>query len=148
MKIVAKGSMILLILFLALPAWGQMMGRRGGQQALTQTNQAGGVTVAVTYKGIAGERLTFEVKLDTHTVNLDEYIIEKISRLRNDKGLELRPLGWESPQGGGHHRSGLLVFPASDPSGKPIIDGGTNYIELIMEGIAGVKERVLRWELR
>jgi hypothetical protein len=86
--------------------------------------------------------------MDTHSVPLDSYPIEKLALLRNDAGDTVLALGWENPQGSGHHRSGVLVFPALLDSGRPLISKGTRYVELILKDLAGVPERTLRWEIR
>jgi Spy/CpxP family protein refolding chaperone len=50
-------------------------------------------------------------------------------------------------QGRGGMMGGLLVFLASDPLGKPLLGEGTKYIDLVIRDVAGVKERVFRWDL-
>ena len=61
-------------------------------------------------------------------------------------GQEVKPQQWEAPSGG-HHRSGSLSFSAVDGSGGLIVEPGVKAIELVIRDVAGVKERVLRWEL-
>ncbi len=122
-----------------------------GQEGETKTQQGGGVTIAATYLGLQkeGDRevIQIEVKMDTHSVDLDRYRMEALSVLRDDRGRTLHPLGWASPSGGGHHRAGVLLFPAVDPSGKPFITKESRYLELIIRNVAGVKERTFRWNL-
>jgi hypothetical protein len=62
--------------------------------------------------------------------------------LRDDAGNEYRPSSWDSAPGG-HHRQGTLTFPIPDSLGQ----GKARYIEMVIRDVAGVKERVLRWEL-
>lgn len=115
----------------------------------TLTNEAGGVTVQATYRSLIGDgKLGVDVKLDTHSVPLDSYPIEQLAFLRNDTGETIHALRWENPQGGGHHRSGLLTFPVADALGRPFIGPKTRYVELILKDLAGIPERVLRWDLR
>jgi hypothetical protein len=124
---------------------------QGGQSITsgTRTNESGGVTVQATYRGLIGEgKLGIEVKLDTHSVPLDGYPIEKLALLRNDAGETVSALGWENPQESGHHRSGLLAFPAASAPGRPFIGPGSRYVELILKDLGGVPERALRWDLR
>lgn len=114
----------------------------------TRTNEAGGVTVQATYRGPVGNgKVGVEVKLDTHSVPLDGYPIEKLALLKNDAGDTVSALGWENPQGSGHHRSGVLTFPAA-ASGKPLVGQETRYVELILKDLADVPERILKWDLR
>lgn len=122
-----------------------------GQEGETKTHQGGGVTIAATYLGVQkeGDRelIQIEVKMDTHSVGLDQYTMEALSILRDDRGKELQPVGWASASGGGHHRAGVLLFPAGDPSGKPFIVKESRYLELVIRQVAGVKERTFQWNL-
>jgi hypothetical protein len=86
--------------------------------------------------------------MDTHSVPLDSYPIEKLALLRNDAGDTVSALGWGNPQGSGHHRSGLLTFPAASGQGRALIGPETRYVELILKDLAGLPERTLRWDLR
>lgn len=90
--------------------------------------------------------IRFAVSMDTHSVDLDKYDLSTLATLRNDKGQQIAATTWDGPSGGGHHRAGTLVFPAAD-NGKPMIEQGTKYVELIIRDVANVKERVLRWDL-
>ena len=113
-----------------------------------QKNQAGNVTINVTWEGnqASGESLRFAVAMDTHSVDLDKYDLSKLATLRTDKGRQVAPTAWDGPPGGGHHRSGTLIFPTTE-GGKPLIDAETKYVELTIRDVANVKERVLRWDL-
>lgn len=111
-------------------------------------NSGGSVTIDVTWENprANGAPLAFAVVMDTHSVDLDRYDLGKLAVLRNDRGQELKPERWDAPEGG-HHRSGALVFPAKDGAGKAISGPGVKTLELVILDVAGVKERVLRWEL-
>lgn len=105
----------------------------------TQTVAGGGVTVKVTYlnpKDNAGAR--FQVALDTHSVNLDSYDLKTISVLRDDAGNTYAPTTVDN-KGSGHHRETIVSFA------KAV--SGTKRIELVIKDMAGVKERVFRWDL-
>jgi len=104
----------------------------------TRTHSGGGVTVKVTYLNPqAADGARFEVVLDTHSANLDAYDLKALSILRDEAGK-----GYEATQaedkGSGHHRQITLVFP------KP--PSGIKRLDLLIRDIAGVKERVFRWE--
>jgi hypothetical protein len=75
-----------------------------------------------------------QVKLDTHTVDLDQYSLEKLAVLRDVQGRELPALGLESPSGSGHHREAVLSFPATDASGKPLLSPEAKALTLILRG--------------
>lgn len=112
-----------------------------------RSSNGGNVTIQVSWEN-AGDPgpVTFSVAMDTHSVELDGYDLGRLAVLRNDKGQEVKPDRWDAPPGG-HHRSGLLVFPEEDGSGKPLVGIGVGVLELVIRDVAGVKERVLRWEM-
>lgn len=111
---------------------------------LRRTNDEGPVEMAVLYlnplRQEAGSELSFEVRMNTHSVNLDAYEMEKISFLRIDGGDEQKALGWSKPGGGGHHRSGILKFAGPIPS-------NAKSLQVIIRGVGGVQERVFEWRL-
>ncbi len=108
--------------------------------AAKQSVPGGGVTVDVTFLKERGEAPTFQVVLDTHSVNLDGYRFEEIVRLRDGRGSEVAPAVVEGAKGSGHHREATVRFTWPDP--KP------NSLELVVKGVAGVPERVFRWSLQ
>lgn len=103
----------------------------------TKTVSGGGVTVKVTYLEQTEHESRFLVALDTHTVNLDSYDFKSVALIRDDTGLVMPPTGAEN-KGSGHHREVLLTFarPSND----------RNWLEVVIKDIAGVKERVFRWD--
>ena len=127
------------------------MQRTGSPQHLTQEDTQGAVTVSVTLLTPAKPRtdgmLAVQVKLDTHAVDLDQYQLEKLAMLRDAQGGEIQAVGLESPSGSGHHREGVLTFPATDGNGKPLLSPEANTVTLILRGIGRVQERVFRWQL-
>ncbi len=105
----------------------------------SQRNSEGSVTVEVIPSLLAlGEPVAFLVAMNTHSVDLSDDLT-KTSVLRDDAGKEYPPTGWEGSAAGGHHRSGTLTFAAL--SGQP------KSVELIVKGLAGVPERIFKWEL-
>lgn len=105
---------------------------------LSRTHSGGGVTVSVTYlnpEGAEGPR--FRVALNTHSVDLDVYDLKELSFVRDGAGKTLKPSNVEN-KGGGHHRQVILTFPKPSARAKSL--------ELVIRDIAGVKERVFRWE--
>ena len=117
-----------------------MIGEGGAaNSALTQTHSGGGVTVKATYLNPRGmEDARFQVVLDTHSVALDGYDLKALSLLRDENGKIYQPIKAEN-KGSGHHRQITIVFPKVAPE--------TKKLELVLTGIAGVKERSLRWDL-
>jgi hypothetical protein len=123
----------------------------GSPQALTQEDKQGAVTVSATLltpdKPRTDGKLAVQVKLDTHAIDLDQYQLEKLALLRDAQDREVQALGLESPSGSGHHREGVLTFPGTDGSGKPLLSPETKSLTLILRGIGGVSERVFHWQL-
>ncbi|MBI4283067.1 MAG: hypothetical protein HY663_01195 [Chloroflexi bacterium] len=111
-------------------------------KGLAQTSTEGSVTIDVKWVKTEGDLLIFDVSMNTHSVDLDRYDLEKLAILRDDTGNEYRPASWDSPAGG-HHRTGTLVFPLPDS----VRQGKAKYVEMVIRDIAGIKERVLKWEL-
>jgi hypothetical protein len=110
----------------------------------TQTNEGGQVTIAVTWQG-SNIQTVFKVAIDTHAVDLDGYDLKQLAVLRINGGQEIQPISWEAPKGG-HHRSGTLIFPATDAAGQPLIASSARTIELVIRDVAGVPERVFTWQ--
>ena len=106
---------------------------------LTQTVSGGGVTVKVTYLNPkSGDEPRFQIVLDTHSVNLDDYDLKTLASLRDDTGKTSSPTMVEK-KGDGHHREATVSFL------KP--SQGAKRVELVIKDVAGVKERVFRWDV-
>jgi len=110
--------------------------------ASTQQVDGGDVEVSVTWGGRAAGAV-FDVALNSHAVDLDSVDLLDSAILRID-GEELRPTAWEAPMGG-HHRAGTLTFPATGSTGQLLLGPEVGAIELIVRDVAGVPERVFRW---
>lgn len=107
---------------------------------ITETNEGGMVTVEATWSGPASGA-TFDVKLDTHSVDLDAVDLSN-AVLRNDRGETLVPKPWVAAKGG-HHREGILGFDGESFS----FFNGAKWIELTLVGIGDVPERTLHWDI-
>jgi hypothetical protein len=108
-----------------------------------QTNVGGGVTVKVS-RLEASDAVAFKVVLDTHSVNLDTYDLLQLAVLRTPAGEEIAPLAWDAPAGG-HHREGMLSFPAAAADGSPLLQPDGGPLLLVIRDIAGVAERTFSW---
>ena len=57
------------------------------------------MTVQAKYLGTAPvgavEALRFEITLDTHSVNLDQYDLKQLALLQNDRGVAVKPVSFE-----------------------------------------------------
>lgn len=102
-------------------------------------NRGNGVTVDVKPMQFAsGMPAKFEVYMNTHSVDLG-VDLTTVSTLKDDQGKEYRPVSWEGDGPGGHHRSGVLEFPA--------LEGTPKSVTLVIKDIAKVPERVFQWDL-
>lgn len=93
-------------------------------------NSEAGVTITAVYLG----NNAFDIKLDTHSGSLD-YEMKTISYIRDSRGNLIKPESWDGGIGG-HHFEGTLKFPKFDDNAG---------FELIIQDVAGVKERVFKW---
>lgn len=114
----------------------------------TQVSEGGSVTLELQWDGDTASTaaIRFSVAMNTHSVELGQFDLAKLATLRTDAGKEVKPTAWQAPSGDGHHVSGTLTFPAA-VDGKPLIEPGTKYFEMIIRDVAGIKERVLRWTI-
>lgn len=111
----------------------------------TRINNSGEVTIEATLQSPLSPgttRLSFSIDMNTHSIDLDQYDLKQVTFLRDNLKRTFRPSSWQS-QSGGHHRAGILTFEES----TPIIEKDTSYVELVINNVAEVKERVLRWEV-
>lgn len=107
--------------------------------AITSEAEAAGVTAKVTYSNPGAATPVFNVVLDTHSVELDQYRFEDMAVLRDKAGKEHKP-AVTSSKGTGHHREATLEFKDAQIS-------GADYVEFVVKGVAGVPERVFKFDL-
>ncbi len=107
----------------------------------TQSNSGGSVTIGLKWPAGKSQSLAIEVAMNTHSVNLDEIDLKTLSVLRDDSGQEYSPVSW-SAEPGSHHRSGTLTFKPPDS----LKQGKAKYVEIVIRGVAGIKERLFRWQ--
>ena len=88
--------------------------------------------------GVLGKPVKFEVRMNTHSVSLDQNIVD-ISILKDDLGQEYLPVNWNGSPAGGHHRSGVLEFL--------LLKGNPSSVTLVIQNIANVPERIFKWEM-
>ncbi len=149
----------LLVLALALPT-----GAAPDAKAYTRVAAAGGVEVKVIYappeyfqlvRDPEGARrfkpetqIVFLVSLDTHAGDLMSFDVVANSRLRvrGTTPREYPPAKWESGADGSHHRSGVLISPAS-VGGTKVLGPGVTAITLVVNNLAGVPARTFEWLL-
>jgi hypothetical protein len=111
---------------------------------LRRVNDEGPVEITIVYlnplEKQTDSEISFEVRMNTHSVDLDAYEMEKICILQIDGGPDQRALGWFEPGGGGHHVSGVLKYTGPVPS-------DAKFLQVIIRDVGGVPERVFEWKL-
>jgi hypothetical protein len=117
-----------------------MVGGAGAQDALTQRNGQGPVTVVVTLAAPpqVGMPIRATIVLETHAVALDGVVFEEAVALRTPEGEEIAPSGVEGSSGSGHHRQAVVVFP-------PVTQPGA--VRILVKNVGGIAERSFAWEL-
>lgn len=106
--------------------------------AAAQTSNAGGVKITVEPRGFARGARTwdFAITLETHTQSLDDYLVDGATLLAD--GKPHHPLRWKGAPPGGHHRKGVLSFPAVTPQPQTV--------ELQIRRPGEASPRVFRWQ--
>lgn len=107
----------------------------------TKTNDEAEVSVTVTPRSleVGEEQWEFDIELNTHTKDLSSDLMTAVT-LHDPAGNTYAPLAWEGSGPGGHHRSGVLTFPAIAPL--------PSELELRVRGVGDVAERSFRWDLQ
>ncbi|MDP3879022.1 MAG: hypothetical protein Q8Q07_01785 [Dehalococcoidales bacterium] len=155
-KLIKNLALAFSLLILLLVTAGCSSGFTAGNEGLTpttppvtssgsgsvQSNTGGAVTIDVQRTEGENGSLTFNVAMNTHSVDLDQYDLAQLTILRDDRGNEYLPVSWDSASGG-HHRQGTLTFPLP----ASVSGGEAKYLEMVIRDVAGIEERVLRWEL-
>lgn len=117
-------------------AWSAGAGAQA-QPPATQSSADRGVTLKVTPKSVGpASELAFAVALDTHSAELDDDLVKSAVLLVD--GNELRPVSWTGAGPGGHHREGVLKFPA--------LPQAPQVIELRIQRTGEPAARVFRWD--
>jgi len=106
---------------------------------LTRTDSQGQVTITVIPINLVnlGDTLTFDVSMNTHSVDLS-MDLSKLARITADNGKSAQAIKWDGPRGG-HHVQGKLSFSASELSGAKKLTLTINNVD--------VPSRVFTWVL-
>ena len=138
MKLSRRMKAVLGLAALALVVAPSAIAQPAGAPALAaRSNDAGGIRVVVTPKSVAaGAAWQFEVVMDTHIKPLDDDLT-KTAILVVDGGRQYAPTSWQGDKPGGHHRKGVLSFPAPSELSKSF--------ELVIQNLGGITKRVFQW---
>jgi len=105
-----------------------------------KTSQENAVRIDVLpLKLASGQETQFEVRMNTHSVALNQDLSAS-SVLLDDQGHKYQPIRWEGSAPGGHHRRGVLKFPA--------LSGTPGSVTLIIRNVANVSERTFEWAIK
>ena len=103
-----------------------------------QVNDEGGVSIEVTPIDFSlSKPVQLKITFNTHQGNLD-FDLTKISYLLDDKNNKYIPVSWEGGSGG-HHLSGVLVFPAINKDAKTM--------KFVIENVYNAEKREFFWEI-
>ncbi len=137
MRIFKRGSIRHVLILLSLIGVLSLASNADAYRSIT--SRKNGVTVDVKpLKFTSDQPAKFKVRMNTHSVELDEDMAA-VTTLRDDLGREYKPLNWDGDGPGGHHRTGVLEFPA--------LEGSPKSITLVIRNIAKVPKRIFQWNL-
>lgn len=118
------------------------------EEALARTSAGSAVSVDVTFLNPLQknkDELIFRVALNTHSVDLLGFKIDKLAAFKNSEGIEVREgFVWIPDSESSHHRLGYLKIPSKTKEGTPLISEKTGYIILEISGIE--MKREFKWE--
>ncbi|MBI2558693.1 hypothetical protein HYW20_05195 [Candidatus Woesearchaeota archaeon] len=105
----------------------------GFKMISTGSTDQGSVQIDLTPRGFANSQLQVDFAVNTHSVELGTYALEKITTLEYG-GKKISPIN--APKLEGHHSSGALAFNVIEKFDK---------FRIIIKGIPNVEERVFEW---
>lgn len=122
-----------LILFILLSALSGCLSSDKSQADLPgpRENSEAGIKITLTYLPDITDATAFDIEVTSHMDYNDDFA--NISYLRDTGGKTYRPLSYEGSKG--HHAIGILRFQKME----------SKKFELVIQDIAGVKERVFKW---
>ena len=113
-----------------------------------RTDSRGGIIVEIQFRELTEKgELAFTVRMNDHVPGTNEYALDNLAILANDQGIQVQASRWQSITLSAQRVSGTLYFPAKDDSGKPLLGHGVHNMTLTIKGLAGIRERVFRWNV-
>ena len=85
-----------------------------------------------------GQPARFEVRMNSHSETLGEDMVA-VSSLKDSSGQVYQASAWQGSEPGGHHRKGVLEFPA--------LENNSESITLTIRRVANVPERTFEWSV-
>ncbi|HLC60684.1 MAG TPA: hypothetical protein VJJ52_04600 [Candidatus Nanoarchaeia archaeon] len=105
----------------------------GFQMITSGSTDPGSAQIDLTPKRVENWQLKVDFAINTHSVDLSQYDLAKITILEYG-GKRINPIS--APELQGHHNSGTLVFN---------VDKTLNKFKIIIVGIPNVQERIFEW---
>lgn len=106
---------------------------------IEKSDSQGEVTINVTpLLESEKERLAFEVEMNTHSVDLLQYELDKVAKVSFGQRQNVSNFTWETISADSHHTKGVLTM-----EGK--WDSDVSFIELKLENINSVPLRSFKW---
>lgn len=127
-----KGNLANAVVSETLPSDSELI-----QSLPNRINDGGGLSIEAKPINFSFDtQVKFDISLNTHQGDLDFDLTEKAVLLDAENNKYL-PLGWQGGKGG-HHISGILIFPVIKTTEK---------IKLIINDVYNVREREFLWDL-
>jgi len=104
-------------------------------QTISGTTNQGDVSIELVPKSLINNNLVLEIKVNTHTIDLNQYDLSKITTLEYNK-QKIMP--YKVPQLQGHHINGEIIFK---------IEEKINEFKIIIKGIPKIEERIFKLRL-
>lgn len=106
---------------------------QGFQTISSGSTDPGSAQVDLTPKGVENGQLKVDFVINTHSVELSQYDLTKITALEYG-GKKINPAS--APKLQGHHGSGTIVFNVGQDLNK---------FKIIIAGMPNVQERIFEW---
>ena len=101
----------------------------------------GEVTIEIKFAALTSRGdLAFNVKMDSYSVKLGQYPLDKMSALSNDKGIRVQASKWEISLLIDRQVFGTIYFPSKDTSGHLLLAPGVTNVTLTIEVPIGIPE--------
>jgi protein-S-isoprenylcysteine O-methyltransferase Ste14 len=122
----------LILIILSTSALGVLPVARANQEGKEISDTKNGVTFTFKQIFLGEDVLAFETRIDTHQGDLS-FEMTEVATLEAG-GEAYKPIRWEGSPPGGHHRSGILIFPDVSMIAE---------MRMIIKDISGVSEWIL-----
>lgn len=122
------------VIILSIPVpTGNVVASQRGDGIITGTTDPGDVAIELTPLGVSDDGMAFDVKMNTHSVDLSQHDLTKQAFLViGERSIQATT----APALRGHHVYGTLLFPVTK---KP------DMWHVVIKNIPAVEERIYSW---